>query len=350
LLRRVLTGVRALFGIFSYGGVGVLALLQTFTRGLLLVLTVVLALDVLALYPGSVGWLNAMIGLGGVVGGAVAGRMLRLARLARSFILGVALWGLPLAVLGVAPSPATAFVALFVVGSGNALEDGSMFTLIPRAVGPARAAMALGALELVAFGGTGIGAVVAPALARWPGTTAVLAVDGCVLVVLAACYAPVAARLDATMPQPAGELELVQASPIFTPLPLITVERLAASASREVHPDGTRVITEGEPGDTFYLIAEGSAAVTVHGAARPALGRGDGFGEIALLQDVARTATVTAVGSLVTLGFSRREFLAAVTGNQASLGSVRGLADERLARDDATVSPPPSEATRAARE
>jgi MFS family permease len=256
-----------------------------------------------------------------------------LARLGRSFVLGVALWGLPLAVLGVAPSPATAFVTLFVVGIGNALEDGSMYTPIPRVVAPAQAATALGALELVAFAGIGIGAVTAPALAAWPGTTSVLAVDGGLLVVLAVSYTPGALRLDRAMPQPGPAVELLQGSPIFAPLPLITVERLAASASREEHADGTPVITQGEPGNTFFLIAEGSAAVTVNGRPRPGLGPGDGFGEIALLHDRLRTATVTAVGTLTTFTFTRREFLAALNGNHASLAFARGLTLDRLARD-----------------
>jgi CRP-like cAMP-binding protein len=111
-----------------------------------------------------------------------------------------------------------------------------------------------------------------------------------------------------------------------------------AAASREVYADGTPVITQGDPGDSFYLIADGSAAVTVHGASRPALGRGDGFGEIALLQDIPRTATVTADGALTTLNFARAEFLSAVNGNQASLGSARGLAGDRLARDETRTS------------
>jgi CRP-like cAMP-binding protein len=76
----------------------------------------------------------------------------------------------------------------------------------------------------------------------------------------------------------------------------------------------------------------------VHGVPRPALGRGDGFGEIALVQDIPRTATVTAVGSLRTLNFARADFLAAVTGNPTSLGSARGLALDRLARDSTPAS------------
>jgi hypothetical protein len=242
----------------------------------------------------------------------------------------VTLWGLPLAILGLAPSAATAFVALFLVGIGNALEDGSMFILIPRLVGPAHAPMTLGALELVVFVGIGVGALTAPAFAEWPGTTSILAVDGVLLVVLAACYVPTSRRIDHSMPKPGADLSLVRGCPIFAPLPLITVERLLASATRATYPAGAAVITQGEHGDTFHLIAEGAAAVTVDGRAGATLSRGDGFGEIALLHDVPRTATVTALGALTTLNFAREDFLVAVTGDPASLGYARSLAAQRL--------------------
>ena len=93
------------------------------------------------------------------------------------------------------------------------------------------------------------------------------------------------------------------------------------------------VIREGEPGDHFYLIVEGAAAVSVHGAPRPSLGRGDCFGEIALLRDTPRTATVTAQRPLRTLALGREQFLTAVTGNPASKTAADALAARRLSAD-----------------
>ena len=334
LVSDLAAGARALATVVSPAGTIVMAFVQTFTRGLLLVLTVVLALNVLSLQADSVGWLTAAIGLGGLAGGVIAGHVLHLARLARCFAVGIALWGLPLVALAAWPTVATAYAALCLVGVGNALEDGAAFTLVPRVVGARLAPAALGALELVIFAGVGLGAVVAPGLSQVPGTLPILLVVGLLLVVLAACYAPSCARLDRSAPEPGPDLWLVQSFPVFQSLPLVTVEQLLAASRREGYDDGEQVVVQGEPGDSFYLIASGDAAVTVDGVPRPMLRRGDGFGEIALLRSAPRTATVTASGPLETLAFDRADFLAAVGGSAASAERAELLATARLSRDD----------------
>ena len=93
------------------------------------------------------------------------------------------------------------------------------------------------------------------------------------------------------------------------------------------------VIREGDAGDHFYLIVDGSAAVSVRGTPRPSLGRGDCFGEIALLRDVPRTATITAEQPLHTLAPGRAEFLTAVTGSSSSRAAAETLVAGRLAAD-----------------
>ena len=103
------------------------------------------------------------------------------------------------------------------------------------------------------------------------------------------------------------------------------------------------VLRRREPGDHFYLIVEGSAAVSVQGAPRPSLQRGDCFGEIALLRDIPRTATITADQPLRTLALGREEFLTAVTGNSMSKAAADALAAERLSTD------PPDRGERLAR-
>jgi CRP-like cAMP-binding protein len=120
---------------------------------------------------------------------------------------------------------------------------------------------------------------------------------------------------------------------MFAPLPLAVTELLAAEIQPRRFPAGAVVIREGQPGDHFYLIVEGSAAVSVHGAPRPSLHRGDCFGEIALLRDIPRTATVTAEQPLRTLALGREEFLTAVTGNSTSKTAANALAAQRLSTD-----------------
>jgi CRP-like cAMP-binding protein len=135
------------------------------------------------------------------------------------------------------------------------------------------------------------------------------------------------------MPVPGPEVGLLRNLPMFAPLPLAVTDLLAAELEPRQFPAGTVVIREGEAGDRFHLIVDGSAAVSVQGAPRPSLQRGDCFGEIALLRDIPRTATVTAEQPLRTLALGREEFLTAVTGNPASKAAVNALAAQRLSTD-----------------
>jgi hypothetical protein len=331
--RDIVAGVVALGRIAPPAGLAILVFAQTFVRGAMLVLVVVLALDVLALGPDSVGWLNAAMGLGGLAGGLVAASLLRTSRLGRSFVSGVALWGLPLVLVAILPVPPIAYLAFFAVGIGNAVEDAGLFTMMPRIVGHQVAGRALGALELMAFVAIAAGSVTAPLLVTQLGPRGVLAILGAVLAAVAAAYLLRFANIDRTMPVPGHQVDLLRGLPMFAPLPLVIVEQLATALEPHDYARGDVVMREGQPGDLFHIIAEGTADVTVRGTPRPSLGVGDGFGEIALLRDQPRTATVVAAGQLRTLALQRAEFLAAVTGNRVSATSAHDLAEQRLAAD-----------------
>jgi CRP-like cAMP-binding protein len=128
-------------------------------------------------------------------------------------------------------------------------------------------------------------------------------------------------------------------------LPPYELERLAASASWvDVHP-GDEVIRQGAAVDRFYVVAAGRFSVTVDGVRRPAdLEAGAGFGEIALLHAVPRTATVTAVTSGRLLTVTSEAFLAAVTGSEDGRGVAAEVAATHLQRDDGEGPHPPQSA------
>jgi hypothetical protein len=333
VVRDVTSGLAGFWRIAPPGGVAMLAFAQTLLRGALVVLIAVLAVHVLALGGSAVGWLTAAFGAGGLVGGAAAAGAVRVTRLGRSFIAGMLLWGLPLAFLALAPTAAIAYLALVVVGAGNAVVDVSFFTMVTRLAGPRTAGKVLGALEFVALAGLATGSILTPPLLHALGIRGTLALLGGGLASLALAHALRFRRLDRAMPAPGPEVGLLRNLPMFAPLPLAVTDLLAAEIEPRQFPAGAVVMREGEAGDHFHLITEGSAAVSVQGARRPSLHRGDWFGEIALLRDIPRTATVTAEQPLRTLALGREEFLTAVTGNSMSKAAADALAAQRLSTD-----------------
>ena len=333
VVRDVTGGLAEFLRMAPSGGVAILAFAQTLLRGALVVLIAVLAVHILALGGSAVGWLTAAFGAGGLAGSAVAAGAVRVTRLGRSFIVGMLLWGLPLAFLAIAPAAALAYLALVVVGIGNAVVDVSCFTLVTRLAGPRTAGKVLGALEFVALAGLATGSILTPLLLHAVGVRGTLALLGGGLAGLALVHAVRFRRLDRAMPAPGPDAGLLGSLPMFAPLPLAVTDLLAAEIEPRQFPAGAVVMREGEVGDHFHLIVDGAAAVSVHGAPRPSLQRGDCFGEIALLRDIPRTATVTAERPLRTLALGREEFLTAVTGNSMSNMAADALAAQRLSTD-----------------
>jgi hypothetical protein len=333
VLHDTVTGVKAFVQLAPPGGVAILAVAQTFVRGAVTVLIAVLAVNVLVLGEQAVGWLNAAVGVGGLVGGVIAAAVVRVTRLGRSFIAGVLLWGLPLVLLALVMEPAVAYLAFIAIGIGNAVEDVGAFTLLTRLLSPRMTARVLGVLELAALGGIGLGSVAAPSLLDAFDMRGTLALLGLGLTALTIAHARRFARIDRTMPQPGQEVDLLRDLPMFAPLPLAVIELLSSELRPNRFALGGVVMREGDPGEEFHVIASGSASVTVRGTPRPPLRPGDCFGEIALLRDVPRTATIIAAEELHTLALRREEFLAALASSARSGVAAESLVAERLNQD-----------------
>jgi Cyclic nucleotide-binding domain len=309
--------------------------LQTFVRGLLTVLLVVTAIELLGLGDAGVGGLNAMIGLGGLLGSIAAITLAGRERIGPPFAVALAGWGAPIAVLGLLVDPIVAVVAMAVIGLSNAVLDVAGFTLVQRMSPNAARVAVLGLIDSAANGGPALGGLIAPALIAGAGVQGALVVSGAILPVAAILAWSRLRRLDEGGPAAARRVELLRGQPLFAPLSLATIEHLAGSLQPVTLEAGTWLMREGEPGDRYLLIDRGEADVSRFGEMIARLGPGAGAGEIALINAVPRTASVRAVTSIEAFALDRDSFLEAVTGHAASDATAHTLIEERLAADQA---------------
>jgi MFS family permease len=306
---------------------------QTLIAGVMRVLVVVTALRTLDLGPSGVGFLNSANGVGALAGVLVLLGVITTGRLANVFGLGILLWGVPLVVLGIWPSLPLALLCFGVLGVGNLLVDIAGLTLLQRTAPDEVRARVFGVLESVFLATIGIGAIIAPLLTSAFGPRGALIAAGGGLSVVVLLLWRRLGTIDAPARVPESELALLRSIPIFAPLPPVTLEQLASLLSRVRVAAGDVVFRQGDGGDRFYVIAAGEVTVEPEGHPPVTLGASDYFGEIALLRDVPRTATVTARTDAEFYALERDAFIAAVTGHapsaaaaDAAIGAYAGAA------------------------
>jgi MFS family permease len=320
-----------------------LAVAQTFTRGALTVFTVVVALDLLETGEPGVGTLTAAVGAGAVVGSLAASLLVGSKRLGGWFGIGVALWGLPIVLIGVFPTYAAALILLACVGIGNALIDLGGFTLMARLVPDEVLARVFGLLESMVALTVGVGSIVASLLVELFGVRVALVAVGVLCPILAAAAWPRLRRLDRFIGVRDQEIDLLQTVPMLRPLPLPAIEQLARGLQPVSVPAGQVVFHQGDVGDRFYVIESGTAEVIGDGRLVASLGQGQGFGEIALLRRVRRTATVRAASPLRLQALASDHFLPAVTGFTPSAREAGTSVDtmlDRFSPGDSAAEPP----------
>lgn len=306
-------------------------LAQVFARGVLNVLTVPIAVHLFDLGESGVGWLGAAMGFGGLLAGPLALTFVRGHRLGWLTGAAVACWGLPLVALGLVHAPFAAYLLFAGVGMANVVEDMSGFTAIQRTVPPHLLGRALGAFEFLIMAASALGSGVAPVVIGLVGPRPALVLTGLLLVAVSAVAMPWLVGLGRRLGVPADDVGVLRGLPFLDALPMGTIEHLAAHLDEAEYDGGATVVRQGEVGDRFFVIATGSATASVDGRPVRRMQSGDFFGEIALLRDVPRTASVVADEPLRVRTLARVEFLCAVTGNPDSAGAVGAVAVERLA-------------------
>ena len=300
-------------------------------EGALDVLIVVLAIDLLAIGESGVGVLSSAVGAGGLIGAAAGFVFVGRRRLGLPFALGLVVWGIPMVVVGVLPHVVVAISLLVVAGAGRSLADMAGRTLLQRVTPDRSLARVFGVLEGVHTGMIGIGSIAVPAFIGLAGPREALLLLGLWMPIVVIVGWRALGRADLAAVVHVRELEVLRAMPLFAPLAPPALERLSANlAKREVEP-GEWIIRQGEGGDRYYIIDDGIVDVVIDGTVVRTQGPGDGFGEIALIRDVPRTASIRATTQVAVWELDRDVFLAAVTGHPISRRSADELIAERLA-------------------
>jgi MFS family permease len=310
----------------------VLLTAQTAVFGAVQVFIVVAAIELLGLGEGGVGYLNAAMGVGAFIGAVGALSLTGARRLSPAFLAGVVLIGLPLIAIGVSQEVVVAVIVLAIMGIGSSLVDVAGLTLVQRAVPDDVLARVFGVIQMLWLASIGIGAALVPVLIAWLGIESALIAAGVFLPFLVVLLGAKVARIDATAAAPdPEELRILASVPIFAPLPGGSLEHVAARLVPLRVESGTVIVREGDAGDRFYIVVEGEIDVSQYGRTISELAAGGYFGEIALLRDVARTATVTARTDAVLYALDRDDFLAAVTGHPQSAEAAETVMSARLA-------------------
>lgn len=308
---------------------------QAMTRGLLNGLVVVAAIELLDMGQAGLGLLSAALGLGGLVGAIFALSSTRAERPIRTETIALVFWGLPIAFIGVLPFPAVALSAMVVIGVANATYDVALFTIFQRGSPNEDRAKVMSVLE----GAIGLGAIsgslLAPVLLTIFGTRGALVAAGSILPILALVIYLRIGRTERIAIVNEDLVQFLRGVPAFAELPMTALERLAAGLVPIAAPAGTALMTQGEPGDRFIVIATGEVEVLVDGRPVHHLGPGAGVGEIALLRRSPRTATVRAVAAVTGYCVDAGTFLAAVSGPAAATVTER-MAQANLMRAAAT--------------
>jgi MFS family permease len=299
------------------------------------VLVVVMALELLDLGQGSVGFLNATWGIGAVIGAMALAMLLDRGRLVVAVAGGSLLVGVATMLPGIVPEAPPAYLGWLLIGFGFVFVEVAAKTLMQRLGSDETLGRVIGSLESLRQAAMALGSIGAVVLVELLGVRGALIALGTLMpLFVVSCWTRLRAY-EVGAPAAEAPFRLLRRNSIFAPLPLATLERLSHDLVPVDVAAGEDVIVQGEIGDRFFLVDEGQVEVFENGVFRRNEGPGESFGEIALLHDVPRTATVRTTVDTRLLALDRDQFLLAVTGHRRSHQLARAVSDDRWAPERA---------------
>ncbi len=279
---------------------------------------VILAVDELGMGGSGAGVLNIAFGIG-ALGSTVTATMLSgRGRVAPVVAVCLGAAAASLVLLGAFTTVGVALVALAAAGLSRSLLDVTTRILLQRSAPPQYLASVFAFIEVLTSVGLAVGTAAAQVAVatvgpRW-GLVAMGALPALVLLATAARLW----KADNTADVPVVAIALLRTNPVFAPLPPAALEAVARAAVERHVDGGETLIRQGDVGDRYYAIAGGSLEVRKDGQWVRTLTRSSGVGEVALLADVPRTATVVTIEPSVVFEIDREPFLVAVTGHEPS--------------------------------
>ena len=299
--------------------------------GMLDVLYVVLAVGTLGMGDGGAGYLNAAFGAGGALGIGVTASLVGRARLLPAIVVSLTVWAATFAMMAVWTTTAGAVFLLALAGAAHALFGVAGKTLLQRTAPPDVLARVFGVLEALMMAGIALGSALAPVLVHIGGARAVILGTGALLPLLAVLAGKRLFALDASAHVPIVEIGLLRSLPLFSVLSPPALEGIARSLEPLEAEAGTAIVTQGEEGDCYYAISEGELEIVRDGVRVNTLGRGEGFGEIALLHGLPRNATVATLTAAKLYVLEKEPFLEVLTGHPTARTKAHAIAVERMA-------------------
>lgn len=318
LIQEVLAGLRTVLSdrrLFAVMAVlsGAIALLGAFN-----VLLTVIAIDLLGGDESTIGYVAAIAGLGSVFGAGATGLVMGRERLATVYVAAGALFAGAVAIIGLGPGTLVVCACVVAAGIGWAFVYVEALTLAQRLAGDDVMSRVFGVMESAMMASQALGALAVALLIAAFGPMHAIVLSGLALGAVVLLAAPTLIRADRLSPARLLQLGALRAVPMFGPLSAPVLERLATGSSLRTVEAGETIVSEGEVGDQFYVIIAGDVDVTTRIGGQRRLSNGESFGEIALLRDIPRTATVTAATPTELLTLERGAFLQALGGQPRS--------------------------------
>lgn len=295
------------------------------------VLAVVVAVELLHKSEAYGGYVTTAVGLGCVVAGSISLALIGRRWIAPWMLVAAAGSAIALVIVSLLGSRVLASLLVLVAfGAAEATYELTALMLLQRVSRLDLIGHVFALVEGLSMATLAVGAASVPLAVHLFGSHWAPAAVGMLFALLVGALGTRIVQIDRSARVPVTEMAALRGTPLLGALPGPALETVAREARRVDVAAGEIVIRQGDHGTEYYAVVSGTLVVSVDGEDRARLERGDAFGEVALMRDVPRAATVRAETDAVLLSVDRAPFLIAVTGHAGTHARAASIADAHL--------------------